>query len=701
MSQHFDFFKLSIPQAQELAKQINWERVFDEYHVLEPNIGILASQTAAPKRPSIHTDLPEKLRIILDLPFLREPKFKETCNSALNQVCGLTTYLKTEDAVSLAQGLIQCGADVNVKSKSTGRSCLQEAINGNPKLVQLLLEAGAAIEEADIFSCKQEETVKLLLTSGASWKAVEPSELFWKLCYSEIPVLKVLTVSMSKDGFAIESARDSGESMLHVAAGHRDEAVLAYLIPFFSDIDVPNDCGETALMKACLRLGDDAEPVLRMLLKNRASVHASDAVGKTALMWAIESTDNKSIIDALLKCKPNLGARDSIGNTALHYCAARREFPYLTHVLAQMLLDEGADVNATNSFGQTALMLLSREAPKAATLLVQSGADIEVKDDSGLDVHGYAGSEFRKWLTSHLSKKVNARVKPSHAGPEKVKVRRSPKILQQLEKSTALREEVIAKLENWLPPEHPTEYPDDIWANILLAANLGSEAIRVEVEEIVAEDVDRMGSMLAGPFFVSKQYPMVKGGYPVVQLDLRLASAISGRALGDGLLQLWERAEFGELHIRVIPRDAVSAALLTPFKTDKLRDQADTAVGLDWNSDPARGVVQVFKSYVSCGFQSEQMEDSLDEALSLSDLAKPPTSLLKLIQRFHASVAQAERGAREIQLFGSFQFIQYTHTTIGKHLLFTIPYGASGSAEVFFDVGANGQVAFSSESTTR
>jgi len=64
-------------------------------------------------------------------------------------------------------------------------------------------------------------------------------------------------------------------------------------------------------------------------------------------------------------------------------------------------------------------------------------------------------------------------------------------------------------------------------------------------------------------------------------------------------------------------------------------------------------------------------------------------------------VAPAESGQAGIQLFGGFRLVQYMHVDIGKPLLFTIPYGASGSAQVFFDLGANGQVEFTAQSAPR
>lgn len=151
-----------------------------------------------------------------------------------------------------------------------------------------------------------------------------------------------------------------------------------------------------------------------------------------------------------------------------------------------------------------------------------------------------------------------------------------------------------------------------------------------------------------------------------MQLDLQLASALSGKALGNGLLQLWEIQNQSELHVRVIPRDELSADFMLKFDTKKLCKQMQTKLDTMWGSDPAKGVVAVFYTLESLGFQVDDLEDELSEVQG-SDEA--PASLIKLVERFIKSVAKQSEQPRiqffetddpMFQFFGSFARVQYS-----------------------------------------
>jgi ankyrin repeat protein len=62
-----------------------------------------------------------------------------------------------------------------------------------------------------------------------------------------------------------------------------------------------------------------------------------------------------------------------------------------------MLVEAGADINAHNAFGHTALMVAAMycEAPDIITALLDAGAETKVKDKKGRMVFDYAQENWR------------------------------------------------------------------------------------------------------------------------------------------------------------------------------------------------------------------------------------------------------------------------------------------------------------------
>lgn len=684
-----EFLNLDVNEAKIFYECANWEIIFAEVNVFASIIFELAAPAKRPDRPHSGRDLVAKTCMILELPLLARKEYREACSQALSLLCQNIKFLSSDAITSIARGLLGNGANANVKS-SRGESCLKLAATGTPSLVQMLLHAGANIADVDIFSCTREDTARLLIESGAPLSATE-SEVLWKLFCSSVSIFNVAIQWLRQRGFVLVTARWHGQSALHIAAADRDIAKLEYFIPFFPDIDVVNDFGATALMRACTSSLDEAVPRIRMLLTKGASVDATDSVGKTPLMWAIEFADREAIVDELLAHGPNLEARDSMGNTALHYCAARRENQHMTHMLVQKLVTFGADLNATNSLGQTPLMLLSMKTPKAVVVLLGSGALLTAKDMQGRDIYAYAGSETRKWLKCYASSAGSSRPENLWFPQTDLTVHRSKKIIMQIEKAQTLRKEIVTKLDKWIAAQPPSSGHGEIWQSVLTACEFASEGIGVKLEDKVANDVDRTGNMLSGPFFTSKQYPIVKNGYPVVQLDLQQVSAISGKALGDGLFQLWEQSNLGDLLIRVIPKAAVSSHLMTPFSESDLKDGDDTGVAYPSSSYPAQGSVRVFKSYFSLGLEAEDLADDLYVDPNVADSAQPSDSLLSKIVQFHKLTNRVSD--HEIKLFGRNDSYYCAFDQVDKRMLLEIPYGGR-SAAVFYELSDDGDVAF-------
>lgn len=78
---------------------------------------------------------------------------------------------------------------------------------------------------------------------------------------------------------------------------------------------------------------------------------------------------------------------DYIGSSRL----AGKRYPNINHQLVSLLIEKGADVNAVASNGRTPLMLASQFADsEIVKRLIDRGANVEAKDNDGLDANYYA-----------------------------------------------------------------------------------------------------------------------------------------------------------------------------------------------------------------------------------------------------------------------------------------------------------------------
>jgi ankyrin repeat protein len=140
-----------------------------------------------------------------------------------------------------------------------------------------------------------------------------------------------------------------------------------------ADVDFPGHNGSTALMRACLR--NDVE-IAEMLLQGGAAVDVVDARGWTALMYAAGCESGAEIMGLLLErgADPNLHGPQTSPPLTMACSRTAPEFG----AVCQALIRAGADVNAQNSSGETALQVAidnnnNNEAVKA---LLNSGAKV-------------------------------------------------------------------------------------------------------------------------------------------------------------------------------------------------------------------------------------------------------------------------------------------------------------------------------------
>jgi ankyrin repeat protein len=224
---------------------------------------------------------------------------------------------------------------------------------------------------------------------SAAWLAIVTSFTF-VACKQELPLnqesarreLKRTGVDFNKESF-IESARNG-----------QVERVRLFLRAGINP-DATDEQGRTALMEAA---SSNAVPTIQTLITLGATLDLKDRDGDTALIHAA-ITGSVEALKVLANGGAFVNAADNRGSTALIYCVLDGSYE-----CADALLERGADIEATTSDGYTALLLLVKNTKqeerksqswrnafvkekmdpiKTLRTLIEHGADVNATNKKG------------------------------------------------------------------------------------------------------------------------------------------------------------------------------------------------------------------------------------------------------------------------------------------------------------------------------
>ena len=112
---------------------------------------------------------------------------------------------------------------------------------------------------------------------------------------------------------------------------------------------------------------------------------------------AVSAGDSERV-QALLKAGANLNAADSLGNTALHIASEKGDIECI-----HLLLDAGADVKKMNHGRSTPLLYAANYGcEQCVNLLLLAGADVNIYESNAYTVF--------KWAADHASRSVQRMV---------------------------------------------------------------------------------------------------------------------------------------------------------------------------------------------------------------------------------------------------------------------------------------------------
>ncbi|XP_038934758.1 fibronectin type 3 and ankyrin repeat domains 1 protein isoform X2 [Rattus norvegicus] len=142
-------------------------------------------------------------------------------------------------------------------------------------------------------------------------------------------------------------------------------------------VDVPNKFGFTALMVAAQK---GYTRLVKILISNGTDVNLKNGSGKDSLMLACYA-GHLDVVKYLRKHGASWDARDLGGCTALHWAADGGHCPVI-----DWMIKDGCEVDVVDTgSGWTPLMRVSAVtgSQKVASLLIEAGADVNVRDKDG------------------------------------------------------------------------------------------------------------------------------------------------------------------------------------------------------------------------------------------------------------------------------------------------------------------------------
>lgn len=256
--------------------------------------------------------------------------------------------------VAIVNALLAHGADVNAQD-ALGDTPLMAAVasyNNSSALVKLLLSHGANISIRN----KEQETALVKCVSGGQDEGAKAASL--------LVAAGANVNDTDKDGnstLLMSIFRNGGDN-----GGHNQ--IFQLLLSHGAKIFTAKDpCGAQLMVSACSMFSRDQTDysMIGMLLMHGVNINARNEDGTTALLAAADSD--------VYEANSNVSPEDS------DYMGS----PALPGLMAY-LLKHGANVNAQDKWGRTALMVASRAVdPKADLLLLAQGADVNARDKYG------------------------------------------------------------------------------------------------------------------------------------------------------------------------------------------------------------------------------------------------------------------------------------------------------------------------------
>lgn len=299
-------------------------------------------------------------------------------------------------AGAMAAALLFAGFAYGGKEGDPAAQLFAALRNGDTETVRLLAGKSVAIDATNeagytplMYAALYAgpETVKLLLNRSANPNAKTPAgTTALMLATGDAEKVRLLIAK----GADVNARSGTGRTPLLIAASRSGGGeVVKLLLDHGAEVNVKDELkgiplipagagGSTPLIEAA-KLRDGI--AMKYLLDAGAKIDTKDDSGADALAAAVVHGNVKNV-ETLLARGAKVDSRVTSNRIPVLFFAAWRQDP----VLAKMLIDAGADPNATDASGSTALMWSAYSDygdPATTRVLVEAGAKIDARNKAG------------------------------------------------------------------------------------------------------------------------------------------------------------------------------------------------------------------------------------------------------------------------------------------------------------------------------
>ena len=192
----------------------------------------------------------------------------------------------------------------------------------------------------------------------------------------------------------VDHTDDEDGTALHWAAENNHADVVQVLIDAGADIEVRNNGGNSPLHFAC---SSGSLDVVKLLVRAGAGVCVTDNDGDTCLMFAACNGHTETVRYLVGLPEVEVDHADGEGRTALHLVAG-----YHADVV-QVLIDAGANIEARDNSGYSPLhFACSSGSPDSVKMLVRAGAGVRVTNNYGDTCLIFAASRGHTEIVRYL-----------------------------------------------------------------------------------------------------------------------------------------------------------------------------------------------------------------------------------------------------------------------------------------------------------